>query len=75
MKHEILVARERQCQHDLMLECRRLADDAGIDPSVLDVEFVRDFRTRALLEQEALLRFVRMVNEKHAKPAPKRKAA
>lgn len=76
MKLDMLAARERQSQHDLMLACRELATYEGIDPSVLDTEFVRDFRTRALLEREALLQFVQMINEQHAaKPVTKRKAA
>lgn len=76
MKYDLRTERERQAQHDLMAEIRILAEREGVDAGVLDVEQVRDFRTRALLETEAILALIRSVNAQYqTKQSPRRKAA
>lgn len=78
MRREVRAELDRQSHHDLMHNAQALRDLLGLDPTVLDVEFVRDFDTRRTLEQQALAELLGQAVAKlseQAKPAPKRKVA
>lgn len=78
MRKELRTERERQTQHEIMQIVRAWVDRFELDPTLLEIPLVRDFHTRRLLEQEALLTLLQQVDTKlteTAKPARTRKAA
>lgn len=78
MRKEVRTERERQTQHKLMQIARTWVDRFELDLELLEIPLVRDYHTRRLLEQEALLNLLQQVDAKLAeqsKPTTKRKAA